>query len=158
MSCSFCSENDFTNFKKETKNTNEASHTSKSKRLKNLKENTLKVSPSTRYINLPRGGCVVFTRIGPIQFGIPPESVKDALTLNIEVPTYYIIPTSKWDKIYNVSVAEFEFPAYFNFFIKKKKINLICTKQNEKAIKDIFQETLLGPLDFEVVKLSLNLK
>ena len=119
--------------------------------MKSLKDSSLIVSINTKFIDLPRGGSVVFTKIGPIQFGIPPESVKDALKLGIEVPTYYIIPTSKWDKIYNVSVAEFEFPAYFNFFVKKKKINLICTKENEKAIKDIFQETLLGPVDFEVL-------
>lgn len=76
------------------------------------------------------------------------ETFKDALKLNIEIPTYYIVPSSKWDKIYNISVAEFEFPAYFNFFIKKKKINLICNTETEKAIKNIFQETLLGPKDF----------
>ncbi len=29
-----------------------------------------------------RGGCVVKTKIGPIQFGIPPETVKDSINLN----------------------------------------------------------------------------
>lgn len=46
------------------------------------------------------------------------------------------------------SVAEFEFPAYFNFFVKKSRINLICTQEGEQAIRKIFQETLLGPEDF----------
>ena len=150
MSCSFCSEEDFKNIKKETKTQRELSHYSKYKKLKSLKDSVQVFSQNTKFVDLPRGGCVVFTKIGPIQFGIPPETVKDSLKLGIEVPSYYIIPSSKWDKIYNISVAEFEFPAYFNFFIKKKKINLICTKENEQAIKSIFQETLLGPLDFEV--------
>lgn len=156
MSCSFCSGDDFENLKKESKTPRELSRYSKCKKIKSLKDSSLIASPSTKFIDLPRGGCVVFTKIGPIQFGIPPETVKDSLKLGIEVPNYYIIPTSKWDKIYNISVAEFEFPAYFNFFIKKKKINLICTKENEKAIKSIFQETLLGPLEFDVIDNFLN--
>jgi len=160
MSCSFCSEEDFKNIslKKEIEKTQrEVSHDSKCKKIKSLKASSLIVSPNTKFVDLPRGGCVVFTKIGPIQFGIPPETVKDSLKLGIEVPSYYILPSSKWDKIYNISVAEFEFPAYFNFFIKKKKINLICTKENEQAIKAIFQETLLGPTDFEATSKILKL-
>lgn len=152
MSCSFCSHDDFNMLKvdvgeKPHKKSSE-SHHSKYKKLKQKMTPGVIAATTTKFMDLPRGGSIVFTRIGPIQFGIPPESVKDALTLGIEVPTYYIIPTSKWDKVYNVSLAEFEFPAYFNFFIKKRKISLICTSENEKAIKAIFQETLLGPTSF----------
>lgn len=49
---------------------------------------------------------------------MPPETVKDSLNLGIEIPTYYIIPTNRFDKKFGISVAEFEFPAYFNFFVK----------------------------------------
>lgn len=98
---------------------------------------------------LPRGGCVVISTMGPIQFGMPPETVKDSLNLGFEIPQYYVIPSSRWDKMFHMSVAEFEFPAYFNFFVKKKKITLICTKEAKKAIRVIFRETLLGPKKFE---------
>jgi hypothetical protein len=65
----------------------------------------------------------------------------------LEVPTMYIMPTHRFDKQFCLSVAEFEFPAYFNFFVKKRKIILICDKEGETAVRTIFQETLLGPKD-----------
>ena len=99
---------------------------------------------------LKRGGLVVKTKLGWIQFGIPPETVKDSLNLGIEVPSYYVVPSVRFDKKTGINVAEFEFPAYFNYFVKKRKINLICSKEAYDAIRIIFQETLLGPQEFEV--------
>ena len=107
-----------------------------------------KKDDNSQIFKLPRGGCVVITPAGPIQFGIPPETIKDSINLGFEIPQYYVIPRSRWDKMFHLSVAEFKFPAYFNFFIKKKKITLICTKEAKKAIKVIFRETLLGPKNF----------
>lgn len=101
-------------------------------------------------IRLKRGGLVVKTKLGWIQFGIPPETVKDSLNLGIQVPTYYVVPSVRFDKKTGINVAEFEFPAYFNYFVKKKKINLICSKEAFEAIGIIFQETLLGPKEFDV--------
>lgn len=44
---------------------------------------------------------------------------------------------------------EFEFPVYYNFFIRKKtKTKLICDWKTKQDINSIFQETLLGPKDF----------
>mmetsp|Transcript_30239 Transcript_30239/g.27548 ORF Transcript_30239/g.27548 Transcript_30239/m.27548 type:complete len:109 (+) Transcript_30239:38-364(+) len=71
-------------------------------------------------IPLQRGGCVVNTKIGPIQFGIPPETVKDHMVNGFEVPTYFILPTNRFDRKLGINVAEFEFPAYYNFFLKQK--------------------------------------
>ncbi len=99
---------------------------------------------------LKRGGCFVTTKDGPIQFGLPPETVKDYLANGLEVPVHYILPTKRFDKKYGINVAEFEFPAYFNFFIRKKQVNLICTKEAEKHIRIVFQETLIGPEEFPV--------
>eukprot|EP00520_Triparma_pacifica_P006131 CAMPEP_0118645234 /NCGR_PEP_ID=MMETSP0785-20121206/7387_1 /TAXON_ID=91992 /ORGANISM="Bolidomonas pacifica, Strain CCMP 1866" /LENGTH=809 /DNA_ID=CAMNT_0006537093 /DNA_START=136 /DNA_END=2561 /DNA_ORIENTATION=- len=42
-------------------------------------------------------------------------------------------------------LAEFEFPAYFNFFCLKKKVTLICIAELETRVRAIFTETLLGP-------------
>lgn len=101
-------------------------------------------------IKLLRGGCIIKTIIGNIQFGMPPETVKDALNMQLDVPLYYIVPTDRFNRKYGLNVAEFEFPAYYNFFVRKKRINLICTKEAEIAIRIIFQETLLGPESYEV--------
>jgi hypothetical protein len=60
------------------------------------------------------------------------------MILGIEVPTYYIIPTQRFDRKFGINVAEFEFPAYFNFFIKKRQVTLICDLQTASAIKIAF--------------------
>ena len=101
-------------------------------------------------IELPRGGKIIKTSAGNIQFGMPPETVKDSLIMDLEVPMYYIIPTRMFDKKFCLSVAEFEFPAYFNFFIRKRRIVLICSEDNEAAIRKVFTETLSGPHDLSV--------
>jgi hypothetical protein len=96
-------------------------------------------------IKLAKGGYVFETKIGNIQFGIPPETVKDSLIQGLKVPTYYIVPTSRFDKALGITLCEFEFPAYYNYFFLKKRVVLICDAAQEKAIRAIFQETLLGP-------------
>ena len=110
-----------------------------------------------KVINLKRGGCFVNTAAGPVQFGMPPETVKDHMTMGSEVPTHYILPTNRFHKRTGINVAEFEFPAYFNFFLKKKQINLICTKEAEEAIRIVFQETLIGPKEHPVITIPLFL-
>lgn len=42
-------------------------------------------------------------------------------------------------------MAEFEFPAYFNFFVLKRRLTLIVTEETEACVRTVFQETLLGP-------------
>ena len=47
---------------------------------------------------------------------------------------------------------EFEFPVYYNFFLRKMtKTKIICKEETMHQVKAIFQETLLGPLDFSNV-------
>jgi len=92
----------------------------------------------TGLVYLPRGGVIVKTLIGNIQYGIPPETVKDSLKMGLDVPTYFIIPTKRFDRKTGINIAEVEFPAYFNFFCNKKQICLICTSDAEADIRDIF--------------------
>lgn len=105
---------------------------------------------SEKIIKLLRGGYIIKTIIGNIQYGLPPETIKDALNMKLDVPLYYIIPNERFNRKYGLNVAEFEFPAYFNFFVRNKRIILICTEEAQQAIQVIFQETLLGPLSHEV--------
>ena len=135
MSCSFSSPSDIEHYHK------------------SCQQNINKGIPglqSEKITHLPRGGCIVKTNKGNVQFGIPPETVKDSMMMGLEVPVYYVVPTNRFDNRVCLNVAEFEFPAYFNFFVRKRTVNLICTQEAEKAIRTVFQETLLGPLSFEV--------
>lgn len=111
-----------------------------------------KIAPKMQdsLIRLPRGGILIKTSMGNIQFGMPPETVKDCMILGLDVPVYFVLPTKRFDFGVCLNVAEFEFPAYFNFFIRRKQVTLICDKSSEKAIRTVFQETLLGPESFDV--------
>jgi Metallo-beta-lactamase superfamily len=103
---------------------------------------------------LPRGGISVETSsVGRIQYGIPPETIKDSMLLGIEVPRIYIVPTerfcSDWGNALGINLAEFEFPAYFNWFVRRKKCCLVVDSvEAEQNIRSVFEETLLGPQKF----------
>lgn len=103
-------------------------------------------------IRLPRGGIIIQTSIGNIQFGMPPETVKDSMIMGIDIPEIYVLPPKRFDFNMCLNVAEFEFPVYFNFFVRKKQVILVCTQEAKEAILTVFQETLLGPVSFDVKK------
>lgn len=81
---------------------------------------------------------------------MPPETLKDSIGKPHNVPTIFIIPSIRFDITSGASLAEFEFPAYFNYFVLKKKVVLVTDEESGKALKTIFQETLLGPTDLSV--------
>jgi glyoxylase-like metal-dependent hydrolase (beta-lactamase superfamily II) len=88
-----------------------------------------------------------------IQYGIPPETIKDSMRLGIPVPQVYIVPTERFSRemgpALGVNLAEFEFPAYFNYFVYKKKCTLVVDSADaEDNIRKVFSETLLGPEQF----------
>ncbi|GMI30165.1 hypothetical protein TrCOL_g9258 [Triparma columacea] len=116
----------------------------------NLYQEQLKdVETDDNLVHLPRGGTIVNppeeSGVGAIQFGIPPETIKDSMKLGITVPTYFVILGEMFDRQAALNMAEFEFPAYFNFFCLKKRVTLICHADLESRVRAIFTETLLGP-------------
>eukprot|EP00736_Rhodelphis_marinus_P003539 Rmarinus@m.23382 len=96
---------------------------------------------------LQRGGIVVLTSKGAIQFGIPPETIKDTMKTSYKVPTTFVVPEEPFHKKLRMNVAEFEFPAYFNFFCLSRPIVLLCSKEVEMRIRTVFEQTLMGPSD-----------
>lgn len=72
------------------------------------------------------------------------------MRLGLAVPNVYIVPVERFCRemgpALGVNLAEFEFPAYFNFFIYKKRCTLIVDNDEaENNIRRVFNETLLGP-------------
>lgn len=109
-----------------------------------------KKSIDEKCIFLKKGGTLINSSIGYIQYGIPPETLKDTMKLGFPVPEYFIIPDKTFDWNDGMSLMEFEFPVYYNFFLRKQnKTKLICDQKTGKNIRTIFQETLLGPADFK---------
>jgi CRP-like cAMP-binding protein/glyoxylase-like metal-dependent hydrolase (beta-lactamase superfamily II) len=103
--------------------------------------------PSTSsWLALPRGGYFVPTSVGPIQIGIPPETIKDVMELKLDVPTAYVLPRELFDRRRGLSVAEFEFPTYYSFFLLKRRARLVVSSRDiEQRVRSIFQESLFGP-------------
>ena len=110
--------------------------------------------PLLDIVELPRGGVSVETSaVGHVQFGIPPETIKDSMRLGIPVPSVYIVPVDRFCRdmgpALGVNLAEFEFPAYFNYFVQRKRCTLIVDSVDaERNIRRVFSETLLGPAQF----------
>lgn len=101
--------------------------------------------------HLPRGGISFDTEaVGRIQFGIPPETIKDSMVLGLGVPSVYIVPVERFcremGQALGINLCEFEFPAYFNYFVRVKQCTLVVDSQeDEQNIRRVFSETLLGP-------------
>lgn len=97
-------------------------------------------------IELPRGGIYLQTSAGPIQFGAPPETIKDSMHRGLDVPNVYVAPTELFDRRRGLSLAEFEFPSYYNYFILQRRVRLLVENAAVEArIRAVFRESLLGP-------------
>jgi len=100
--------------------------------------------------HLPRGGVLVDTPAGYIQFGSPPETIKDTMTLPNGIPNIFVLPEKlfTWDK--GISVAEIEFPIYFNFFIRHKKTFILCSEEQFIQMKAFLNEAVFGPKELDI--------
>ena len=82
------------------------------------------ITEDDMYWELKRGGYIVQVNTEKtkyIQFGMPPETIKDAMNIGIDVPTTFVIFGDLFDRVRGLSIGEFELPIYYNFFVKKKK-------------------------------------
>lgn len=102
-------------------------------------------------LKLPRGGRVVETSSGRVQFGVPPETIKDTLESDLGVPRTFILPPDMFSLEAGFSLAELEFPIYYNFFFKSQTIRVICTREQQKRVLTVLKEAVFGPelVDFE---------
>lgn len=101
---------------------------------------------------LPRGGYLVNTQSGYIQFGSPPETIKDTMLLPGGVPEIFVLPEKMFNWLKGISIAEIEFPLYFNYFIRSKKTIIICRDCQFPRVKRVLEESLFGPESFDIAE------
>lgn len=101
-------------------------------------------------VSLQRGGYLVRTSAGYIQFGAPPETIKDTMILDSGVPRIFVLPDNMFHWQKGINLADMEFPIYFNFFLKKKKTYVVCTDQQARRVLAALQEAVFGPADVDV--------
>lgn len=107
---------------------------------------------SVEVIKLPRGGNLIKMPCGCVQVGAPPETIKDSLKIIGDVPDTFVIPNKMFSIERGVSLADTEFPAYYNFFLKRRPIKLIGHKRQIEIILKVLREAVLGPDNIQLIK------
>lgn len=101
---------------------------------------------ATSVVRLSRGGTYVPSPHGPVQVGVPPETIKDALAAGLEVPSIFVVPPELFDRRRGLTLAEVEFPSYFNYFVRKRRTTLVVDDLDvENRLRTVFRESLFGP-------------
>lgn len=103
-----------------------------------------------RLERLPRGGALLDTSAGRIQFGAVPETIKDTLGTTNGVPHIYVVPPKLISLERGVSFADLEFPVYFNFFALGRRITVICDPAQQEIISTVLREAVFGPERIDV--------
>lgn len=105
---------------------------------------------SKNVIELPRGGYLTKTSEGQIQFGAPPETIKDTVVTKESVPQIFVLPRQlfHWQK--GINVADMEFPLYFNFFIRKQKTLIVGTEMQCRRLIIALHEAVFGPQNLDL--------
>lgn len=83
--------------------------------------------------------------IGYIQFGAVPETIKDTMEMPGGVPRYFIVPPRLFAPDRGMNLAELEFPAYWNFFIKGQRTTIICRPNQREILARVLSEAVFGP-------------
>jgi CRP-like cAMP-binding protein/phosphoribosyl 1,2-cyclic phosphodiesterase len=96
-------------------------------------------------VRLSRGGVYIATPHGPVQVGAPPETIKDSMGLGVPLPEVFVVPPDLFDRRRGLTLAEIEFPAYYNFFVLKRRARLIVeTNDTANRLRTVFRESLFG--------------
>ena len=104
-----------------------------------------KIELTQPYTTLPRGGYVAETSAGYIQFGSPPETIKDTMFLPRSTPLIFVLPQKTFHVRKGISVAELEFPLYYNHFLRQKKTYVVCTREQREQLQVVLAESVFGP-------------
>ncbi len=99
---------------------------------------------------LARGGQLVQWNDLHLQVGAYPETIKDTMTSSEGVPQIFVVPERLFDAYLGVSAAELEFPVYFNFYLKGRKLRFICRQKQLRPLIRVLKEAIFGPADFSL--------
>lgn len=101
-----------------------------------------------------KGGVLVHTEsLGYIQFGIPLGGIIELKELNIEPPTFYVLPTISFHKKQALNLAEFYAPALMNY-LNGREFKILCFKQQRARIEQIVKLSHKPFNPFELYKVG----
>src|SRR4051794_6505323 len=68
------------------------------------------------------------------------------MAMRLDPPVLYVVPKEPFDRASGINVAEFEFPAYYSYFLLKKKVRLLVEDAGvERRLRTVIEESLFGP-------------
>jgi hypothetical protein len=76
--------------------------------------------------------------------------LKDTKLLPKSVPTIFFLPFEHFNPSQGISLAEVEFPIYFNFFILKKKMKVFVNPAHIENMKIVLNEAAFGPNKIDI--------
>lgn len=85
-----------------------------------------------------------------VQLGAYPETIKDTLKGETGVPNLFIQPESLFDIHNGISLAELEFPLYYNYYVKGRKLRFVCRPEQSRPIFRLLKEAVFGPSSFHL--------
>ncbi len=94
---------------------------------------------------LDRGGFLVEWGDLRLQVGAYPETIKDTMAREPGVPQTYLLPDFLFDVPRGVSVAELEFPLYYNYYIRQQKLRFLCRPDQFRPVVRVLREAIFGP-------------
>lgn len=100
--------------------------------------------------NLQRGGLLVEWGDFRAQIGAYPETIKDTLVDVEGVPQLFILPERLFDTHLGVTMAELEFPVYFNYYVKQRQVSFLCRTHQLRPVLEVLQESVFGPPDLDL--------
>jgi len=65
-------------------------------------------------------------------------------------PQIFVLPKKCFHLEKGISVAELEFPIYYNHFLRQKKTYIICDEHQKNQLKVVLNESLFGPEDVNI--------
>lgn len=94
---------------------------------------------------LNRGGLLVANDRFTLQVGAYPETIKDTIGAKQGVPDLFLVPQELFDRQLGISAVELEFPLYYNFYLRQRKLKFLCRRHQLKPILRVLKESLFGP-------------
>jgi len=94
--------------------------------------------------------------VGPLQIGMPPDTIKDSMQQGEDVPRLFVLPADLFETGIDQTYVDVEFPVFFNFFIKKaflnreKRMILIGRQDHLDRVRVMFKESIFGPNEDEI--------
>ncbi len=87
-----------------------------------------------------------------VQIGAHPETIKDTIKADTGVPNLFILPNSLFDIHNGVSLGELEFPLYYNYYVKGRKLRFMCRKEQQGPLFRLLKEAVFGPGTYRIEK------